>query len=102
AKHGGRKQGENCPVDHWRGSTQPPSLHKGRLFRFIAPSILDKPSIAMLIWLMLSKELVAASTVPLVLSVLADGESYGYALIQQVRDLSGGKIEWTEWMLYPV
>ncbi len=51
---------------------------------------------------MLSKELVAASTVPLVLSVLADGEEYGYALIQRVRELSGGKIEWTEGMLYPV
>jgi PadR family transcriptional regulator, regulatory protein PadR len=51
---------------------------------------------------MLSKELVAASTVPLVLSVLGEGESYGYALIQRVRELSGGKIEWTEGMLYPV
>ena len=51
---------------------------------------------------MLSKELVAASTVPLVLSVLAEGESYGYALIQRVRELSGGAIEWTEGMLYPV
>ena len=51
---------------------------------------------------MLSKELVAASTVPLVLSVLRQGESYGYALIQRVRELSGGKIEWTEGMLYPV
>jgi DNA-binding PadR family transcriptional regulator len=51
---------------------------------------------------MLSKELVAASTVPLVLSVLTEGENYGYALIQRVRDLSAGKIEWTEGMLYPV
>jgi DNA-binding PadR family transcriptional regulator len=51
---------------------------------------------------MLSKELVAASTVPLVLSVLGEGESYGYALIQRVRELSSGKIEWTEGMLYPV
>ena len=51
---------------------------------------------------MLSKELVAASTVPLVLSVLAKGENYGYALIQDVRELSGGRIEWTEGMLYPV
>jgi DNA-binding PadR family transcriptional regulator len=50
----------------------------------------------------LSKELVAASTVPLVLSILSKGESYGYELIQQVRELSGGKIEWTEGMLYPV
>jgi len=51
---------------------------------------------------MLSKELVAASTVPLVLSVLSKGENYGYALIQRVRELSGGDIEWTEGMLYPV
>jgi PadR family transcriptional regulator, regulatory protein PadR len=51
---------------------------------------------------MLSKELVAASTVPLVLSVLTRGESYGYELIQSVRELSGGRIEWTEGMLYPV
>ena len=51
---------------------------------------------------MLSKELVAASTVPLVLSVLAQGESYGYALIQRVHDLSEGHITWAEGMLYPV
>lgn len=51
---------------------------------------------------MLSKELVAASTVPLVLSILSEGESYGYALIQRVQELSRGKIEWTEGMLYPV
>lgn len=51
---------------------------------------------------MLAKELVAASTVPLVLSVLTEGENYGYALIQRVRELSGGRIEWTEGMLYPV
>ena len=51
---------------------------------------------------MLSKELVAASTVPLVLSVLGAGESYGYELIQRVKELSGGQINWTEGMLYPV
>jgi PadR family transcriptional regulator PadR len=51
---------------------------------------------------MMSKELVAASTVPLVLSVLAGGESYGYALIQRVNELSDGHIAWTEGMIYPV
>ena len=51
---------------------------------------------------MLTKELVAASTVPLVLSILAEEENYGYALIQKVRELSEGQIEWTEGMLYPV
>jgi len=29
-------------------------------------------------------------------------EIYGYELIQNVRELSGGKIEWTEGMLYPM
>src|SRR5579871_4433974 len=51
---------------------------------------------------MLSKELIAASSVPLVLSILTEGETYGYALIQRVRELSQGRIEWTEGMLYPV
>ena len=51
---------------------------------------------------MASKELVAASARPLLLSLLADGEDYGYSLIRRVRDLSDGKLEWSEGMLYPV
>src|SRR5262245_46434309 len=50
----------------------------------------------------LTKDLVAASAVPLILSILGEGESYGYAIIQKVRELSGGEIEWTDGMLYPV
>jgi len=50
----------------------------------------------------LAKDLVAASAAPLVLSILAEGESYGYAIIQRVRELSGGEIAWTDGMLYPV
>jgi len=51
---------------------------------------------------MLNRELVAASTEPLILSLLSRGESYGYALIQEVKRISGDKIEWTDGMLYPV
>src|SRR5712672_3303801 len=51
---------------------------------------------------MIQKELVAASTEPLILSLLANGESYGYELIQEVKELSGDKIKWTDGMLYPV
>jgi DNA-binding PadR family transcriptional regulator len=51
---------------------------------------------------MLSKELVAASSRPVVLSVLAEGESYGYAIIQDVRKRSAGALEYTDGMLYPV
>src|SRR4051812_11057652 len=68
----------------------------------IPQKTLDMPSSIMLSCFVLSKDLVAASTVPLVLSVLGQGESYGYELIQRVRELSAGKIEWTEGMLYPV
>src|SRR3954470_13190242 len=50
----------------------------------------------------LTKDLVAASATPLVLAILAEGESYGYAIIQRVRELSGGQIVWTDGMLYPV
>jgi PadR family transcriptional regulator PadR len=50
----------------------------------------------------LAKDLVAASTVPLLLSILAEGENYGYALIQRVHELSAGEMEWTDGMLYPV
>jgi len=50
----------------------------------------------------IAKDLVAASTTPLVLGILADGESYGYALLKQVSDLSGGHLEWTDGLLYPL
>src|SRR5260370_31101884 len=50
----------------------------------------------------LAKELVAASAAPLVLSILEEGDSYGYAILQRVRALSGGEIAWTDGMLYPV
>jgi PadR family transcriptional regulator PadR len=50
----------------------------------------------------IDKDLVAASATPLVLSILADGESYGYALLKRVRELSGGELEWTDGMLYPL
>lgn len=49
-----------------------------------------------------SRELVAASSKPLVLSILANGESYGYEIIQEVKRLSEGVLEWTDGMLYPV
>jgi PadR family transcriptional regulator, regulatory protein PadR len=49
-----------------------------------------------------TKDLVAASATPLILSILAEDDSYGYAIIKRVRELSGGRMEWTDGMLYPV
>jgi DNA-binding PadR family transcriptional regulator len=50
----------------------------------------------------IDKDLVAASATLLVLSILAEGESYGYAILKRVRALSGGELEWTDGMLYPL
>jgi PadR family transcriptional regulator PadR len=50
----------------------------------------------------ISKDLTAASSTPIVLAILAEGDSYGYAILQRVRELSGGRLEWTDGMLYPV
>ena len=50
----------------------------------------------------LDKDLVAASSAPLVLTLLSEGDNYGYAIIQRIRELSAGEIQWTDGMLYPV
>lgn len=50
----------------------------------------------------IAKDLVAASATALVLAILQKGPSYGYAIIGEVRGLSGGELEWSEGMLYPV
>ena len=52
--------------------------------------------------LRIDKDLVAASATPLVLAILADEESYGYAILKRVRELSRGEFEWTDGMLYPL
>ncbi len=50
----------------------------------------------------IGKDLTAASATPLVLAILEEGESYGYAIIKRVGELSGGAILWTDGMLYPL
>jgi len=51
---------------------------------------------------MIKRELVAASAEPLILSLLAKGENYGYAIIQEIRTRSQEHLQWTDGMLYPV
>jgi PadR family transcriptional regulator PadR len=50
----------------------------------------------------INKDLIAASSTPIVLAILAEGDSYGYAILKRVREVSGGHMEWTDGMLYPV
>lgn len=49
-----------------------------------------------------SKDFVAASTTPLILAILKRGKSYGYAIIQQVKAVSNGEMQWADGMLYPI
>ena len=48
------------------------------------------------------KDLVAASSTALILAIIAEGDTYGYAILKRVSDLSGGKLAWNDGMLYPV
>lgn len=50
----------------------------------------------------LSKDLMAASSTPLVLAIIAEGETYGYEIVKRVEDLSGGALTWTDGMMYPL
>jgi PadR family transcriptional regulator, regulatory protein PadR len=49
-----------------------------------------------------SRNLIAASVEPLLLSLLAEGEMYGYEILQRVEALSDGKIRWSASRLYPM
>jgi len=46
--------------------------------------------------------MMAASTRPIILAILSRGEDYGYSIIQKVKEVSGGILEWSDGMLYPV
>ena len=49
-----------------------------------------------------TKDLVAASATPMVLGILAEADSYGYAILRRINELSGGELDWTEGLLYPL
>src|SRR3954466_4082901 len=49
-----------------------------------------------------AKDLVAASATPMVLGILAEEQSYGYAIRRRINELSGGDLAWTEGLLYPL
>jgi len=50
----------------------------------------------------IGKDLVAATATPLVLGILAEGDSYGYAILQRISELSDGELQWSDGMLYPL
>jgi DNA-binding PadR family transcriptional regulator len=50
----------------------------------------------------IEKDLVAASATPIVLGILREGDLHGYAILARVKELSGGRMQWTDGMLYPL
>ena len=50
----------------------------------------------------MDEELTAAPAAPVVLTVLSEGESYGYEILKRVRESSGGEFAWTDAMIYPL
>jgi PadR family transcriptional regulator PadR len=50
----------------------------------------------------ISKELVAASSTMMILSILSAEESYGYSILQTVKITTEGGWKWTDGMIYPV
>ena len=51
---------------------------------------------------MSSKAITGASVQAIILSILSQNDSYGYAIIQKVRRLSNGEVAWAAGSLYPV
>jgi DNA-binding PadR family transcriptional regulator len=50
----------------------------------------------------ISKELIGASSIPSILSILRNGDSYGYEIVQRVKEITNGGITWKEASIYPV
>lgn len=49
---------------------------------------------------MSSDPLVAASTRPIILSLLRSGESCGYQILRLIRCISGGQMKWSDALLF--
>ena len=81
----------------WRGG-----LNRGKVGATAIPRTIMHCSPRVRRYMHITKDLVAASATPLVLGILAEGESYGYAILKQVNELSGGQLEWTDGLLYPL
>jgi len=50
----------------------------------------------------ISKELLGASAIPIILSVLQKQDSYGYEIVQTVKNITNQEINWKYASIYPV
>lgn len=51
---------------------------------------------------MSTRSLTGASVSAIILSILRNGDSYGWAIIKKVKELSGGEVDWKAGSLYPI
>ena len=86
-----------------RNASQVPCDPFGMASSALPVRIVDKPNtIRYHAGTMIDKELVAATSASITLTILSEADGYGYEIIQRVTELSRGELEWTEAMLYPV
>lgn len=50
----------------------------------------------------MANDLAKGTAVPLVLRILTEGPNHGYGIIQEIRQRSGGLVEFTEGTIYPL
>ncbi len=50
----------------------------------------------------ISKDLVGVSSSSIILSLLKQGDSYGYEMIQKVNEFTNGEVQWHEVGIYPI
>ncbi|MBB6107347.1 transcriptional regulator, PadR family [Mucilaginibacter lappiensis] len=50
----------------------------------------------------ISKDLIAASSIPIILSTLIQGESYGYEIIKKIKEVTNERLLYSDGTLYPV
>ena len=50
----------------------------------------------------ISKYMVGASASSIILSILNQGDSYGYEMIQKVKEFTNGEVQWHEVGIFPV
>lgn len=50
----------------------------------------------------ITKELMGAASTPLILAVIKRGDSYGYEIVQEVKNLTNQRVNWKEASIYPV
>jgi DNA-binding PadR family transcriptional regulator len=50
----------------------------------------------------ITNELIGASATSMILSILRKDDNYGYMIVHNMREITGGKLKWQEATIYPL